>query len=291
MGKDTNITWRQQNIEIPANSVKDVFFLDTYPNAFYIANNNDTEIYISLTYTPTVDKYEVELKRNDRDTFGRPTPTNRMYILNPSAKQISVTIFSAENMFDMALLKNFKVDIETATLNAIKYDGIIRGVANGVKVPIDGSVQVEFPPDLSIQATLPDNLSVDLNTNDQMSSLINMLTHLLTATEINGKVNLKSITKLLDQIVNKPDNSYSRQTMISGTISENGTIQGKYREIDFLVNDSENDVVLTFKKLDGTTIGGTFTLKSGEALNDIGFHGNGIDVSGTDVSVRYLLLY
>ena len=133
---DSRQTWRQQFVEIPPNSVKDVFFLDSKPNAFFITNNNDTDIYIGITSTPTAERFDKKLSRFDSDTFGRPTPTNRIYVYNPSDMTINITLYSASDMFDMNLLKNFKVEIQGSVLNQIKYDGIINGVKAGFLMPV-----------------------------------------------------------------------------------------------------------------------------------------------------------
>ena len=133
---DNKQTWRQQFVEIPPKSVKDVFFLDSKPNAFFITNNNDTDIYIGITSTPTAERFDKKLSRFDSDTFGRPTPTNRIYVFNPSDMTINITLYSASDMFDMNLLKNFKVEIQDSVLNQIQYDGIINGVKAGFEMPV-----------------------------------------------------------------------------------------------------------------------------------------------------------
>lgn len=291
MARNVNITWRQQNVEIPANSVKDVFFLDTHPNAFYIANNNDTEIYISLTYTPTVDKYEVELKRNDRDTFGRPTPTNRMYILNPSSKQISVTVFSAEDMFDMALLKNFKVDIANSALQAIAFDGIIKGVKGGLNLPVrimnPNDIQVTIPSDLTINATFPDGTKLDLG--GDAISIIRAISETVAALKNGQSSNHTAVVNEIKKVVTAVTNGGGIATTAKGgTQTSAGEVVFNFTEIDMLVNDASADLTVMITTAGGNT---SVVLKKDETLSDVKLKGSKLTFSSSGaVNARYLLL-
>lgn len=278
-----NTKWRVSIVDIPANSVKDILFANQMPNAFYISNNNDADLYISLTNTPTRERHDLRLKRYDSDVFGRPIPTNRMFILNDSNKKISVSVYSAENMFDMSVLKNFNVAIEEAALQAIAYDGIIRGVASGVKLPVDATLTI--PPDLKVQATFPENFSVGISGAG--------LTHLAnTVTEIQKLSGGQTLTVLLNELKNIKSavekGGGVATSAKGGTVTTASDVVFNFSEIDFLTNDAESDLTVTITFASGTT---TAVLKSGDSLNDVKLKGSkiGFASSGT-INARYLLL-
>ena len=240
-------------------------------------------MYISLTNTPTRERHDLRLKRYDSDVFGRPIPTNRMFILNDSNKKISVSVYSAENMFDMSVLKNFNVAIEEAALQAIAYDGIIRGVASGVKLPVDATLTI--PPDLEVQATFPENFAVGISGAG--------LTHLAnTVTEIQKLSGGQTLTALLNELKNiktaVEKGGGVATSAKGGTITTESDVLFNFSEIDFLTNDSESDLTVTITFESGTT---TAVLKSGDSLNDVELKGSKIGFASTGtINARYLLL-
>lgn len=292
-----NTTWRQQNVDVSPNGVTDVYFFDTKPNAFYLQNNSDTEIYVGMTATPTTERYDVMIDRYSSDTFGKPTACNRLYILNPSNKQISITIYSASNMFDMMLLKNFRVAIEKGVLNTIKFDGIIQGIKSGVSIPVtfDKDITVSMPDDLSVNANIPVEIINSIKgCQSNGADIITAFTKLLSNTDIAGTVTLKSIRDILTSISKNTGGTtvvsgdvnavMSYENIKSGTVTTTGDIVFNYKEIDTIVNDSENDLAIVFDDSQ------TFILKQDESLSDIQYTGSKITFRGINVNARYILL-
>lgn len=293
-----NTTWRQQTIDIGPNGVTDAYFYDTKPNAFYVQNNSDTEIYIGMTATPTLDRYDVMIDRYSADTFGKPIACNRLYILNPSDHKISITVYSAANMFDMMLLKNFRVAIEKGALNAIKFDGIIQGIKSGVSIPVtfDKEINVSLPDNMTVDANIPDALINSVKgcqTNG--ADLISAVNKLMNTTDIAGVVTLKSIRDILSAISKNTGGTtvvsgdvnavMSYESIKSGTITNAGDIVFPYKEVDTIVNDSADDLTVTFSD------GNTFVLHEEESLCDVQFTGEKISFSSTGtVNARYILL-
>lgn len=233
---DSRQTWRQQFVEIPPNSVKDVFFLDSKPNAFFITNNNDTDIYIGITSTPTAERFDKKLSRFDSDTFGRPTPTNRIYVYNPSDMTINITLYSASDMFDMNLLKNFKVEIQDSVLNQIQYDGIINGVKAGFVMPVK-------------------DMEILISRVNEIKTKVTTLGH--------NKIN-------------------------SGAKTVPSTVSFVGNEINTIINDSDNDLTITFYRNDTSL--GSFTLKKDESLNDMKLSFDMVRFAGASVNARYIFL-
>lgn len=296
--KNTNNTWRQQNLDIAPNGVTDVYFFDTKPNAFYIQNNSDTEIYIGMTATPTAEKYDVLIDRYSNDTFGKPTPCNRLYILNPSDHQISISIYSASNMFDMMLLKNFRVAIEKGALNAIKYDGIINGIKSGVKIPVilDKEIKVNMPDKLTVEATVPEDTQGAIEVcAENGASIITMLNMLMSTSAVNNKTTLCTIASLLASIANNTGGTtvisgnvnavMSYKNVKSGRLTSGTTIPFAFKEIDTIVNDSDDELEITLSS------GNVFYLKKDETLSDVQLTGSSLTfASKGKVNCRYILL-
>lgn len=294
----TNTTWRQQSVDVSPNGVTDVYFFDTKPNAFYVQNNSDTEIYIGMTATPTADRYDIMIDRYSSDTFGKPTACNRLYVLNPSNKQISITIYSASNMFDMMLLKNFRVAIEKGALNAIKFDGIINGVKSGVSIPVtfDKEINVQMPDNMTVDAQIPDELMNSVKgCQSNGADVITAFTKLLSNTDIAGAVTLKSIRDILSSISNNTGGTtvvsgdvnavMSYENVKAGRITTGGEIVFNFKEIDTIVNDSAYELEITLDD------GQVFYLKEEESLNDVQLSGSKLTFASTGaVNARYLLL-
>lgn len=104
-----------------------------------------------------------------------------------------------------------------------------------------------------------------------------------------GGVSEETAAKL-DEILNALKTmTISHKKMKGGKITAAETVTFNFKEIDTIANDADTDVNITFKNESGGEAG-TFTLKSGESINDLHFAGSGFSVAGTGVNVRYLLL-
>lgn len=125
--------WRANPIVIKGGEYYEQVFMDTAPNVFYLQNPYDAPIYISIGNIPTVERYEFEIKPKRADVCGRPLPTKRIYILNPSSEEMTVTLYSNYQVFDIGLLKDMYVEIDTSQF---KYDGKITGFNAGVSLPV-----------------------------------------------------------------------------------------------------------------------------------------------------------
>lgn len=133
MSKFKSSEWRQSTVVVPAGEYYEMNFLDTQPNVFWIQNLNNSQLYASLANVPTLERYEYEIKPNRADCFGRPLASSRLYLLNPSENAMSVTVFSNFQEFDIGLLKDLYVEIDTSQF---KYDGKITGFAPGVEMVV-----------------------------------------------------------------------------------------------------------------------------------------------------------
>ena len=125
-------SWREDNITIESGEVFTLDFLDTRPNMFVIQNPNNVVLKCAISVIPRVKNYEFKVEKNTTETIGRPTPTNKIHILNTGDIGVSIKVFSVNTAFDMSVLKNMNVSIDSAI---VETDGIVKGFESGVSIP------------------------------------------------------------------------------------------------------------------------------------------------------------
>ena len=102
------VSWRHQRVEVSGHGLKTLHFMDTNPNLFMIQNPTSATLYVGITTIPTVNNYEFKVAPNSSKTFGRPIPTDELYILNISNADVSINLFSVLDKFDLsAFHRNF----------------------------------------------------------------------------------------------------------------------------------------------------------------------------------------
>lgn len=124
-------SWRQWHVAVKSGSVGELIFSETRPNTFYVMNPSDGFIYVNLTTSnPSPELYEFEIEPNKADVIGRPTSTQNLYIYNHGSKDSVITVWSYDGPFDIAMLKQFKVDLKSA-----KFDGVISAFKASASLP------------------------------------------------------------------------------------------------------------------------------------------------------------
>lgn len=262
MGKLTNqlSTWRKDNVECKKGNVTTLWFKDTQPNIMFIQNDSDTDLFVSIDHIPTRNDYAFKVKAHNNRLVARPYKTAQLYILNDGGTDVSCTVWSIFDTFRPEMLNDFsvdKIDLASATLDEIiselSYDGVIRGFANGVKVP---------------EVT---GISESLNSlisNEAVANVVNLYNILSSLTTIAGK--LQSIydkqyhiedIKPID--INTFSSSSTNTVIQIASVSANGN---RFR-IGKIYNDSEtrNLEISIIKDGDNSS----FILKPNETLSDV----------------------
>ena len=262
MGKLTNqlSTWRKDNVECKKGNVTTLWFKDTQPNIMFIQNDSDTELFVSIDHMPTRNDYAFKVKAHNNRLVARPYKTAQLYILNDGGTDVSCVVWSIFDTFRPEMLNDFSVDkieIASATvdemINKLSYDGIIRGFANGVKVP-------------------------------EVSGIAESLTNLISNDAVTNVVNLYNILNSLGTITGKLQNIYDKQSHIEdvkpidiNTFSSSSTNQvinissvyasGNRFRIGTISNDSKtrNLEISIIKDGDNSS----FILKPDETLSDV----------------------
>lgn len=124
-------SWRSHSVTCTAQNTTTYFFMDTSPNMFYIQNTSDKSLYVGLSYMPTIERYEFEIKPHSQRAIGRPLPVKNIYFLNPSGEDIPVQLWSIEDVFDVSIFQDLSVDnitFDSDAMDKLAFDGIIRGI-------------------------------------------------------------------------------------------------------------------------------------------------------------------
>ena len=266
MGKLTNqlSTWRKDNVECKKGNVTTLWFKDTQPNIMFIQNDSDTDLFVSIDHIPTRNDYAFKVKAHNNRLVARPYKTAQLYILNDGGLDVSCVVWSIFDTFRPEMLNDFsvdKIDLASATLDEIiselSYDGVIRGFANGVKVPEVAD----------IVASLENLLSG--NTVDNIVNLYKIFNELqMIGTKVNSfyneGVNVPKIDKLIpvNVVYNTPTGTLATFTPTNST---NNRIK-----VGFLSNDNlQKNLQVVCTKTDNSTQ--SLTLKPNEVVNEVWF--------------------
>ena len=266
MGKLTNqlSTWRKDNVECKKGNVTTLWFKDTQPNIMFIQNDSDTDLFVSIDHIPTKNDYAFKVKAHNNRLVARPYKTAQMYILNDGGTDVSCTVWSIFDTFRPEMLNDFsvdKIDLASATLDEmiseLSYDGVIRGFANGVKVPEVAD----------IVASLENLLSG--NTVDNIVNLYKIFNELqMIGTKVNSfyneGVNVPKIDKLIPVNV-----VYNTPTGTIATFTPTNSTNNRIR-VGFLSNDNlQKNLQVVCTKTDNSTQ--SLTLKPNEVVNEVWF--------------------
>ena len=266
MGKLTNqlSTWRKDNVDCKKGNVTTLWFKDTQPNIMFIQNDSDTDLFVSIDHIPTKNDYAFKVKAHNNRLVARPYKTAQLYILNDGGTDISCVVWSIFDTFRPEMLNDFsvdKIDLASATLDEmiseLSYDGVIRGFANGVKVPEVAD----------IVASLENLLSG--NTVDNIVNLYKIFNELqMIGTKVNSfyneGVNVPKIDKLIPVNV-----VYNTPTGTIATFTPTNSTNNRIR-VGFLSNDnSQKNLKVVCTKTDNSTQ--SLTLKPNEVVNEVWF--------------------
>ena len=262
MGKLTSqlSTWRKENVECKKGNVTTLWFKDTQPNIMFIQNESDTDLYVSIDHIPTRKDYTFKVKPHNNRLVARPYKTSQIYILNDSVEDVTCTVWSIYDEFRPEMLNDFSVDkIELANstlgemIDELSYDGVVRGFANGVKVP-------------------------------ELAGIANSLNNLIRNDTVTNVVNLYSILNSLGTIAGKIQSIYDKQSHIEDikpidistfSSSSDRTVinissvyaSGNRFRIGTIYNDSETrNLEISIIKDENNS---SFILKPNETLKDV----------------------
>ena len=262
-------SWRQEEITLAPNELKTVNFSDSMPNMFFIQNTNDVPVFVGITKIPTTSAYERCIDANTCGTFGRPVPTRTLHILNHANKEITITLFSVYDKFDINILKDFSF---TGSIGQIVNDGIIKGFSNGVALPHGsnhiGEVSVEVLPE-------GNNTLGKVNFGEDALAKVNDIIENLSI--IN-----REITDFLFYEQEESANGFTKNFTDESFIPN---------YINFIANDDDSESITVTLTLTNNKVK-TFTLKKGDVFSDVNISVSAVEITpkteGKAVSWRCL---
>lgn len=297
-------SWREDRITIQAGEVKTIDFLQTSPNMFLVQNPNEAFLKVSISKIPRSNMYEFLVGQNASETLGRPMPTKHLYILNDSSKTADVTVYSVQDTFDMNILKNLSLMVESATFET---DGIVKGFQAGVSLPSGTNTLGKIE--------LGDNSKTSLDT--QLEAIKNAIND-PTAFNAELVVTLENIKDAIDNVASKCTLSNTKIDQVKATVGqvktaiiasnnpycqeykcisvENGSGLKSYLaseyvgdptlwHIKFITNDGDNPIKIRFCTIEdpsGISATNSIWLMSGETLQDLKPFCTEIKISGTN---------
>ena len=215
----SNQSWKSQNVTIPAGFVQTVTFDNTTPNMFYIVNYSSTDLRISINSIPTLNRYEFLAPGSETSTFGQPTPTQQVYILNPSASPVDVLIFSVYDDFDFNVIRSSSVKLSA---DSIEDMGVVNGFGAGVSLPggqahlgsVDVDNLVNYTSVLnSILSKLNGSIDVASSVEALPATLFTALTEIKNAITAGGSD--VDYTTVLNNILSKLNATLNTSSVVS----------------------------------------------------------------------------
>ena len=234
-------SWREQTVTIKAEETKEVDFNDTQPNMFILQNPNSATLKVSIDSIPRENFYEFNVDKNSVKSFGKPTGTRKIYVLNTSSSDVLIRVFSINDKFDMNVVKDLIPSIEETTL---KTDGIVKGFSSGVSLPsgnntigtvnVESQVKTALTSITSRQATMLTALdttktkatNIENNTSDMLldnDTIIDLLGDIKTNTAggSSGSGGSSGYGTDLTNVENKLDTIQTALNTIKSGVSDN----------------------------------------------------------------------
>ena len=248
----TNLSsWKEDDYSIESGELKTIDFIDTAPNTFILQNPNNCNLLVSIGGIPTINNYETKIETNSVKTFGRPTSTRKLYILNNGTRTAKIKLFSIFMQdFDINTLKYTEIDIANAT---IQSNSFISGFSSSASLPSGTNTigKVELGNNVSNTLT-----QIKSSLDEQKENTVNVL------------LGQSSIIKVMMYItyglgINPLGDFVYKNNVSSLTINNSGT-SPKIVHFSYLFNDN-CDVDI---KVNGET---KLTILSGEQVGDLEF--------------------
>ena len=285
--------WREQDVRLNP-GLQVVYFDDTKPNHIHINNLGAATLYVSAKTTPDPLKYDVTVKPYDAKLFARQIQQNRVMIYVDGTDPCLIRLTSFTKELNPASLQS-GVTISQDGSTGGGTDGYVS--ISGFNVPLPsgsnniGKVTISELPVLKegfnhignvTVVTLP---SLPSGNNDIGNVGVNSLPSLPTGSNQIGRVlvdndiNINSMPPV--EVSSEPTRSshFAYENTISTTavtwdLTQGGTVQNDMVEINYISNDGDTDLFISFdddtiSTTPGQGINGVIRLKAGEAIDGL----------------------
>ena len=236
---------------LPAMAVTTIEFNGVNPNYFRVNNGGDARIYGGVISLPTPRLYDFKVEPNQVRMYCTDKGYPKLYLYNASGTPANVIVSSFIEAFSPEVLAF--ADFNTADNEEQTLNVEIGGFTQSLPTGQNhiGKVTVTEQPDALYTAL----------------------------TEIKNKIG----TTDSGNIILGTDSGQTK----SGRM---GTIEAHIKHIDFITNDSEDDLTVTFYNINGTNP--AIVVKGGEVINDIDVELSKVTfTSDSDNLVDYRMVY
>jgi hypothetical protein len=287
--QSANITAREQLLSIPAKTLIDLDFLDTFPNYVYINNYSGGTLYFGRSVLPTNLVYDMVIDGHGDNLYSSPNSFRTAYLYNDGADVVNCKITSFVATFEPSSLKG-----GGGMATAPAAGGIADSVSvNNFDVPLPsgnnhiGVVTVDtMPAQTFTMDTLP------AGTNHIGSVAVDQLPALATGTSHIGSVGIDgglTITSMPPvQVSDQPvatSHVYFEATIDAATLTATMyTFPSPINMINFISNDGTTDLYVTFDNVDPSVpanrasgVNGALHMLPGESISNFGRKCTGVN--------------
>jgi hypothetical protein len=280
-----NITAREQLITIPAKTIIDLEFMDTFPNYVYINNYSGGTLYFGRSVLPTSTVYDMIIDGHGDNLYSSPNSFRTASLYNDGADVVNAKITSFVAPFNPAALKGgggmaaatSSGPASNVTANITNFDVPLPSGNNHI-----GVVTVDTMPTQTITMG-----ELAAGTNHIGSVSVDSLAPLSSGTShigsvgIDGGVTITSMPPV--QVADSPVATAHQMwdgVVDSATVGMTSFVfanQGTINMINYVKNDGDTDLYFAFDTIDPTVpanrtngVNGAIRLRAGESISDFG---------------------
>lgn len=273
-------SWREQDIKL-SSGVNTIDFIDTQPNHFILVNNTQNELKISIGSIPTPLNFEFECDKVSTKTFGRPTATRQIYILNMESTEITVKLFSIfKSEFDVNIVKDTNVSIDSDL--QVTTDGLVKGFQSGVSLPSGNNTIGR----VSLQDDVNESISIIKNASSQMDTNISNVKTKVAAIEEDSSSMVDLLRQIEENTTKVPGINGDAETMTDSLLIRHLYNMGDCYNIDPIYLNKVN--TMTYTAVDKCKVHFNYLLNDGAEFDIVKAYTN---AEGEEVSEVLLSVY
>jgi hypothetical protein len=276
----TNLTYREQMLTLPAKSTTELNFPDTTPNYVHVNNYSGGTAYFGKSVYPSSTRYDMIVDGYGDNLYGSPNGFKKAYLYNDGADVVNLKIMSFEAPFEPSSLKGGGGTASSVSQSPAS-NGNVTVVGYNVPLPSgDNNIGRVIVSDMPAQTFTMDTLPAGTNNIghvnvDILPPLAQGVSHIGTV-GIDGGVTITSMPPV--EVSNQPVKQSHQY--YEGTVGDTTVLfdmaGDTVSQIAFLKNDGGGDLYVAFDGVDPNVAGNEgnglnmrIHLLGGESLSDI----------------------
>lgn len=244
--------------------------LATVANYFHINNTSNGTLYFAANGTPTPERYDLKISAGEARMHAEPHDTREVQVYNHGSQDANFVMMYFSSDFEPLVLAMACFEATGGGASAGEGGGAaFDGIIQGFDTPLPSGANVIG--------------SVNITENGQLTSILNQLKAATPAGSNKiGSVDIANSTQLAAIVtaLTTPEHGLFSSGNAAGTGTVVSATSGrKITCITFLSNDGEADLSVTVGSA-------TFTLKSGEVLDNFKVYVDSVTILGNGVPYR-----